>query len=147
MLVSPLFAHFVEIPKAAEEEQPTSQIVSKILVPSHQATTICPLSNSLRPAIFSFIRKNMCKNDSLSYLTAVKYHSLLITSLSSHPDEFIKRCEGVHNLLARRCIDAHKRPSTVLKRGTNMKIFCEYERNEILLRYMKHSSQQSPVYL
>ncbi|GBN56357.1 hypothetical protein AVEN_267627-1 [Araneus ventricosus] len=57
LLVSPSFIHFAWILTTADREQPTSRAVSVILVPSRQAITTCPLSDSLRSTAFPITRK------------------------------------------------------------------------------------------
>ncbi|GFW57978.1 uncharacterized protein TNCV_2741241 [Trichonephila clavipes] len=90
--------------KTTDHEQPTSHAVSEIFALSLRAITIRSLSNSLRLAAFPFSLKIKCKNDSLPSPAAVKYHSLLITQLPRHADEFIEQYGGVHIVLAQRCI-------------------------------------------
>ncbi|GFW99786.1 uncharacterized protein TNCV_3420151 [Trichonephila clavipes] len=100
LLVSPVFILFAQMLKTAEPKQSISYAVSEIFVPRFRIiTTSCPFSNSLRPAAFPLTRKIKCKNDSLSAPEAVKHHSLLITRLPFHPDEFIENYMTDHVIL------------------------------------------------
>ncbi|GFW55199.1 hypothetical protein TNCV_115851 [Trichonephila clavipes] len=95
-LVSPLFLYFSRILETGEHKEPTSHAVLEILILSLGTIIIYPLSNSLKPEAFPLTHKN---NNSPE--EAAKHHSLLITWLLRHPDEFIEKCESVHNILAR----------------------------------------------
>ncbi|GBL78947.1 hypothetical protein AVEN_48915-1 [Araneus ventricosus] len=99
--VTVIYPLYMDTNTTADCEQPTNCAVSVILVPSLQAITFCPLSNSLRSAAFPITRKSKCKNDCLTSPAAVKYHSHLTTC---HPDKFIEKCGDGHNVLARQCI-------------------------------------------
>ena len=86
-----------------DHEQPTSRVVSEILVPSLRAITICPLSKMLKSAASQNSQKSKQTNAYKSP-APVKRHFHLITYLPRHPGEFIAKCRGGHKVLALECI-------------------------------------------